>query len=76
MLANRADTYNLGDIIIGDTEDIFKLSYIENCLTSNAILNNLVTRSQKDIYSSSGLAETGSRDGSSLIAGLSGGRNE
>jgi hypothetical protein len=70
MLANRADTYNLGDII-GDTEDIFKLSYIENCLTSNAILNNLVTRSQKDIYTLIRLAETGNRDGLEFEAGYS-----
>ena len=35
MLANRADIYNLGDII-GDSQEVFKLSYIENSLTSNA----------------------------------------
>ena len=40
MLANRADIYNLGDII-GDTADVFKLSYIENALTSNAVLQQL-----------------------------------
>ncbi|MEM8907745.1 MAG: DNA repair ATPase, partial [Bacteroidota bacterium] len=32
MLANRADIYNLGDII-GDSAEVFKLSYIENALT-------------------------------------------
>jgi hypothetical protein len=62
MLANRADTYNLGDII-GDTEEIFKLSYIENCLTSNPILNKLATRSQKDIYTLIRLAETNNGEG-------------
>ena len=31
MLANRADIYNLGDII-GDTADAFLLSYLENAL--------------------------------------------
>jgi hypothetical protein len=68
MLANRADTYNLGDII-GDTESIFKLSYIENCLTANPALNKLLTRSQKDIYTLIKLAETGNQDGLEFDAG-------
>jgi hypothetical protein len=34
MLANRADTYNLGDILEGKG-DAFALSYIENAITSN-----------------------------------------
>ena len=38
MLSNRADTYNLGDILGGHGE-AFELSYLENCLTSNAVLN-------------------------------------
>ncbi len=38
MLANRADTYNLGDIL-GGHEAAFKDSYIENCLTSNPVLS-------------------------------------
>ena len=49
MLANRADIYNLGDII-GDTEDVFKLSYLENALTSNAVLAKLAGKSQQDVY--------------------------
>ncbi len=49
MLANRADIYNLGDIL-GGQDDIFHLSYIENALTSNAILAPLVSRSMDDIY--------------------------
>ena len=65
MLANRADTYNLGDII-GDTASIFNLSYIENSLTSNPILNKLTSRSQKDLYSLIKIAETDSRDGIDL----------
>jgi hypothetical protein len=68
MLANRADTYNLGDII-GDTESIFKLSYIENCLTANPALNKLLTRSQKDIYTLIKLAETDNQDGLEFDAG-------
>jgi DNA-binding FrmR family transcriptional regulator len=43
MLANRADTYNLGDIL-GGKEDAFALSYIENALTSNPVLAPLATR--------------------------------
>jgi hypothetical protein len=37
MLANRADTYNLGDVLSG-REEAFALSYVENALTSNAVL--------------------------------------
>ncbi len=49
MLANRADTYNLGDILSGKG-DAFALSYIENAITSNAVLAPLATREQGDIY--------------------------
>ncbi len=49
MLANRADVYNLGDVL-GGMEDAFKLSYIENCLTSNPILAPLATRDLADVY--------------------------
>jgi hypothetical protein len=49
MLANRADTYNLGDILSGK-DDVFALSYIENAITSNPVLAPLATREQKDIY--------------------------
>ncbi len=62
MLANRADTYNLGDII-GDTEDVFKMSYLENALTANSVLNRLASRSQQDVYSIIRIAETKSREG-------------
>jgi hypothetical protein len=62
MLANRADTYNLGDMI-GESADAFKLSYIENAMTSNAVLDKLASRSRSDIYSMIRLAETDSRDG-------------
>ncbi len=62
MLSNRADTYNLGDII-GDSADLFELSYLENALTSNPALNRLATRSQKDVYGVIRIAETDSRDG-------------
>jgi ATPase involved in DNA repair/ATPase family associated with various cellular activities (AAA) len=49
MLANRADVYNLGDVL-GGMEDAFKLSYIENCLTSNPVLAPLATRDLADLY--------------------------
>src|SRR5690606_8598385 len=49
MLANRADTYNLGDILEGKDE-AFALSYIENALTSNPALAPLATREQSDVY--------------------------
>ncbi|MEW6302399.1 MAG: DNA repair ATPase [Verrucomicrobiota bacterium] len=62
MLANRADTYNLGDIV-GGADEAFKLSYLENTLTSNPVLNRLSSRSQKDVYAIVKIAETGTRDG-------------
>ncbi|WP_202843693.1 DNA repair ATPase [Luteimonas saliphila] len=49
MLANRADIYNLGDVL-GGMEDAFKLSYIENSLTSNQVLAPLATRDMGDLY--------------------------
>ncbi|MBL4688888.1 MAG: DNA repair ATPase, partial [Nannocystaceae bacterium] len=49
MLANRADTYNLGDILSGK-DDVFALSYLENAITSNRVLAPLATREQDDIY--------------------------
>lgn len=56
MLANRADTYNLGDVI-GDSLEAFELSYLENCLTSNSTLAKLNSRSRQDIYSIVEMAE-------------------
>ncbi|BDU15180.1 DNA repair ATPase [Lysobacter auxotrophicus] len=49
MLANRADIYNLGDVL-GGMEDAFTLSYLENSLTSNAVLAPLATREMADLY--------------------------
>ncbi len=49
MLANRADVYNLGDML-RENEEAFKLSYIENALTSNPVLAKLTNRNQSDIY--------------------------
>ncbi|GLQ29930.1 DNA repair ATPase [Litoribrevibacter albus] len=49
MLANRADIYNLGDIL-GGMEEVFALSYIENSLTSNPVLAPMATREMDDVY--------------------------
>ena len=49
MLANRADIYNLGDIL-GGMEEQFALSYIENALTSNQVLAPLAVREMSDVY--------------------------
>jgi hypothetical protein len=56
MLANRADIYNLGDVLSG-REKHFALSYIENSLTSNAVLSPLATRSMDDVYKLIRMAE-------------------
>jgi MoxR-like ATPase len=61
MLANRADTYNLGDII-GGHADRFKSSYLENAMTSNAVLAPLANKSQKDVQAFIRIAETGDRE--------------
>ena len=49
MLANRADTYNLGDILEGKDE-LFALSYLENALTSNQVMAPLTTRDGEDLF--------------------------
>ena len=49
MLANRADTYNLGDIL-GGKEREFALSYLENSLTSNTTLQPLASRDPADVH--------------------------
>ncbi|WKB54068.1 DNA repair ATPase [Eleftheria terrae] len=48
MLANRADIYNLGDVLSG-REAMFALSYIENSLTANPALLPLASRDPKDV---------------------------
>ena len=62
MLANRADTYNLGDII-GENSKHFEASYIENALTSNRTLSALAGKDRKDVYTVMKIAETGQRGG-------------
>jgi len=65
MLANRADIYNLGDII-GDTANLFKLSLIENALTANPVLHQLSSTYFEDIYGLIQMAETGTQEGIEL----------
>ena len=48
MLANRADVWNLGDVLSG-RDELFALSYIENALTSNPVLAPLSTRDRRDV---------------------------
>ena len=58
MLANRADTYNLGDIL-GGKQDLFALSYLENALTANAVTAPLLTRSTGDLHRVLAMAQGG-----------------
>ena len=58
MLSNRADIYNLGEVI-GEHADAFEMSYLENCITSNPVLNPLSSRSQKDVYTIIQMAQDG-----------------
>ncbi len=62
MLANRADIYNLGDIIGGKVR-AFELSYLENSITSNSTMARLSGKSQKDIITLIKVAETGDQEG-------------
>ncbi|WP_151483959.1 DNA repair ATPase [Streptomyces albicerus] len=48
MLANRADVWNLGDVLTGK-EDAFALSFVENALTANPILAPLADRDRTDL---------------------------
>ncbi|MYX04458.1 MULTISPECIES: DNA repair ATPase [unclassified Streptomyces] len=48
MLANRADVWNLGEVLSG-REDVFALSFVENALTANPVLTPLAARSRDDL---------------------------
>ncbi|BBA98047.1 hypothetical protein RVR_4082 [Actinacidiphila reveromycinica] len=48
MLANRADVWNLGDVLTG-REELFALSYVENALTANPVLAPLAGRDRADL---------------------------
>ncbi|MGW1276033.1 DNA repair ATPase [Streptomyces tsukubensis] len=48
MLANRADVWNLGDVLTG-REEAFRLSFVENALTSHPELAPLAGRERSDV---------------------------
>jgi SpoVK/Ycf46/Vps4 family AAA+-type ATPase len=70
MLANRADTYNLGDILDG-AQDAFAMSYIENALTSNPVLAPLANRERGDVVKFARMARGESIPLSELAHGYS-----
>ena len=75
MLANRADTYNLGDDMKG-RETAFNGSYIENAITSNPALQPLAKAAQKDIQGFIRMAETDQREGIELQGNYSANEQE
>ena len=65
MLANRADIYNLGDVAQG-SEGVFRLSYLENAVTSNPLLSSLLTQHQEDLLPFIRMADGGESETESL----------
>ncbi|MDL2305262.1 DNA repair ATPase [Bacteroides sp. OttesenSCG-928-D19] len=49
MLANRADVYNLGDVI-GDSAHLFQLSLLENAIVENPYIQKVAGKSFNDFY--------------------------
>ncbi len=70
MLSNRADVYNLGEII-GDAADAFEMSYLENCLTSNPTLAPLSTAPPEDARAVIRAAERDTMEGLELQSNFS-----
>ena len=70
MLANRADVYNLGEII-GDSREAFELSYLENCLTNNSVLQPLSRCSNADQRAVIAASARGTTEGLVLESNLS-----
>lgn len=66
MLANRADIYNLGDVLSG-REAVFALSYIENSLTAHPLLQPLAARDPKDVHLLVRLAQGEAIDPTSFV---------
>ncbi len=58
MLANRADVYNLGDVI-GGSESLFRLSLLENAMAENPYLQKVGSKSFADFYQLIQYVETG-----------------
>ena len=48
MLANRADVWNLGEVLSG-RDEVFAMSFVENALTANPVLAPLAARSRSDL---------------------------
>ncbi|NBE55329.1 DNA repair ATPase [Streptomyces boluensis] len=48
MLANRADVWNLGEVLTGK-EEAFAVSFVENALTANPVLAPLAGRDRADL---------------------------
>ena len=59
MLSNRADVYNLGDVI-GDSEHLFKLSMLENAVVENPYMQKIAAKSFNDFYNLIEYVETNS----------------
>ncbi len=62
MLANRADVFNLGDISTAEQE-AFELSFVENCLTSNAATRRMALTHREDVPAFVRWARSKSREG-------------
>ncbi|MFC5172515.1 DNA repair ATPase [Streptomyces mutomycini] len=48
MLANRADVWNLGEVLSG-RDEVFALSFVENALAANPVLAPLAARPRSDL---------------------------
>lgn len=70
MLSNRADVYNLGEII-GESAEAFEISYLENCLTSNSTLAPLSTASPEDARAVIKAAQRDTLEGIELQSNIS-----
>ena len=70
MLANRADIYNLGDVVAGHA-DAFAGSYLENALTSHPALSALAAAPVSDARNVIAAAERGSPEGIEMSVNLS-----
>jgi len=62
MLANRADTYNLGDIS-SSARDVFALSFVENAMTSNPVLARVANHGHDDVYQFLKVQRQGNQEG-------------
>jgi hypothetical protein len=70
MLANRADTYNLGDVV-GAHAAAFRSSYLENAAASNPTLARIATQQPGDLLKLIEFAENGAREGLDFVGNWS-----